>query len=156
MVGSWHLLTGNSFHAVSKTFAIRKSIAVTITHEIWTEISRLSPQFIKFSNLQLEATEAIINFKQDCDCKILQALGVVACTHMFIQTPENELNFVCYCHKQRCSIQNSWWNLEKLSMYVFFLLKFLVNASYFKFLFLSKYRKYPYYNNSLQNPIFFF
>ena len=100
----WRLSTGNSFHTVSKTFVIGKSTAVTITREFYTEIFRLSGQFIKFPISQLKTAKTIENFKQVCDCKIPQALGAVVGNHIFIQTPENERKHDYYCHKQRYSI----------------------------------------------------
>ena len=93
-----------SFRTVSKTFAIGKSTAVTITCEFCTEIFRLSPQFIKFPISQLETAKAIENFKQDCNCKIPPALRAIDDTHIFIQTPENERKYDYYCRKQRYSI----------------------------------------------------
>ena len=42
-VALWRLSTGNSFHTVSKTFAIGKSTAVTITRDVCAEIFRKFP-----------------------------------------------------------------------------------------------------------------
>ena len=56
-VALWRLSTGNSFHTVSKTFAIGKSTAVTITRDVCAEIFRLSLQFIKFPISQLETAK---------------------------------------------------------------------------------------------------
>ena len=104
-VALWRLSTGNSFHTASKTFAIGKSTAVTITREVCAEIFRLSPQFIKFPISQLETAKAIENFKQDCNSKIPQALGAIDGSLIFIQTPENERKYDYYCCcKQRYSI----------------------------------------------------
>ena len=99
-----HMSTGNSFCTVSKTFAVRKSTAVTITREFFMEIFRLSPRFVKFLISQLETAKAMEDFKQDCNCKIPQALGPIGGTHIFIQTLENKRKYDYYCRKQCYSV----------------------------------------------------
>ena len=83
--------------------SVGKSTVVTITREFCTEIFRLSSKFIKFPISQLETAKAMENFKQDCSCKIPQALGVIDGLHIFIEIPENERKY--YCRKQRYSYQ---------------------------------------------------
>ena len=85
----WRLVTGNSFCSVAKTFAIVKSTAVKITHN---EIVRISSNFIKFPQSQIETATAMELFKSDCNCKIRQTVGAIYGSHIFIQTPENERN----------------------------------------------------------------
>ena len=43
-------------------------------------------------------------FKSDCNSKILQTVGAIDGTNVFIQTPENERRFDYYCRKQKYSI----------------------------------------------------
>ena len=86
----WRLATGNSFCSVAKTFAIVKSTAVKITHNLYDETVRISSNFIKFPQNQIETATAMELFKSDCDCKIRQTVGAIYGSHIFLQTPENE------------------------------------------------------------------
>ena len=64
-VAIWRLSTGNSFRSVSKTFAIGKSTAVTITREFCVEMMNISSRFIKFPVSRKETSEAIEKLKVD-------------------------------------------------------------------------------------------
>ena len=69
----WPLATGSCYPSVSKTFAVGKSTAVSITKSICAEISRLSKYFIKFSRTPGGTAKAIATFKETTNCKIPQA-----------------------------------------------------------------------------------
>ena len=100
----WRLATGNYFRSVAKTFAIGKSTGVKIIHEFCDEIVRISSNFIKFLQSQIETGTATELFKSDCNGKIPQTVSAIDGTHIFIQTPGNERKFDYYCRKQRHSI----------------------------------------------------
>ena len=53
----WCLATGNSFRSATKMFAIGKSTAVKITHTFCNEIVRISSNFIKFPQSQIEVAK---------------------------------------------------------------------------------------------------
>ena len=102
----WNLSTGNSFRTISRILPSGKFTAVTITCEFCTEIFKLSLQFIKFPISQLETAKTIGNFKQDCNCKIPQALGAIDGTYILRQTLDNEQKYDYYCGIQHYSINN--------------------------------------------------
>ena len=58
-IALWRLLTGNSFHAVAKTFAVGKSTAVQITREFCLEMLRLAPRHVHFPRSRRKTVEAI-------------------------------------------------------------------------------------------------
>ena len=72
----WQLATGDSYRAVGKTFRIGKLTAVSITHDFYKELFRISRRFIRFLKSRSETCSAIPDFKEETNCKIPQALGV--------------------------------------------------------------------------------
>ena len=86
----WRLATGDSYRAVGKTFGIGKSTAVSITHDFYKELSRISRKFIRFPKSRSETRSAIRDFKEETNCKIPQALGAIDCIHIEILPPANE------------------------------------------------------------------
>ena len=48
-IALWRLATGNSYRSVSKTFAVGKSTAVSITNRFCAETSRVSKYFIIYN-----------------------------------------------------------------------------------------------------------
>ena len=63
-IALWRLATGNSYRSVSKTFAVGKSIAVSITKSFCAEISHLSKCFITFPRTPSGIAKAIATFKE--------------------------------------------------------------------------------------------
>ena len=72
----WQLATGDSYRAVGKTFRIGKLTAVSITHDFYKELFRISRRFIRFLKSRSEICSAIPDFKEETNCKIPQALEV--------------------------------------------------------------------------------
>ena len=62
-VAIWRLATGDSYRAVGGTFGIGKSTAVSITHDFYKELSRISRTFIRFPKSRSETRRAIRDFK---------------------------------------------------------------------------------------------
>ena len=69
-VAIWRLATGDSYTAVGKTFGIRKSTAISVTHDFYKEVSRNSRRFIRFPKSRSETRSAIEDFKEETNCKI--------------------------------------------------------------------------------------
>ena len=80
-------------------FAICKSIAVKITHDFCDTIIRISSNFIKLLQSQIEKTTAMELFKSDCNCKVSQKVG--RWNPYFHSNAENKRKFDYYCKKQR-------------------------------------------------------
>ena len=76
-IGAWRLATGNSFHALATTFAVDRSTAYQITHELYLVLVQIRENFISFPITPLEVPEAIDNFRSDVNCEIPQSIGVV-------------------------------------------------------------------------------
>ena len=89
-VAIWQLATGEYYRAVGKTFDIRKSTAVSITHDFYKEFSRISRRFIRFPKSRTETRSTIRDFKEEIYCKIKQALGATDCNHIKILPPANK------------------------------------------------------------------
>ena len=81
-VAIWRLATG--------TFGIGKSTAVSITHDFYKELSRISRTFIHFPKSRSETRSAIRDFKEETNCKTPQALGAIDCIHIKILPPAND------------------------------------------------------------------
>ena len=76
-IGLWHVVNGNAFSVIAKTFGVGKSTAVSITHEFCTAVSNKANDFIKFPETPMDVAIAIENFKHDVECKIPQAFAAV-------------------------------------------------------------------------------
>ena len=100
----WRLATGDSYRAVGKTFGIGKSTAVSITHDFYKELSRISRRFIRFSKSRSETRSGIRDFKEVINCKIPQVLGVIDCTHIKLLPPANEDKKDYFSRKQCLTI----------------------------------------------------
>ena len=74
-VALWRLVSRNIFCSVAKTIAIGKSTVVKITHDFCDVVVRISSNFIKFPQSQIEATTAMELFKSNSNCKIPQTVG---------------------------------------------------------------------------------
>ena len=86
-VAIWRLATGDSYRAVGGTFGIGKSTAVSITHDFYKELSRISRRFIRFPKSRSETRSTTRDFKEEIYCKIKQALGAIDCNHIKILSP---------------------------------------------------------------------
>ena len=62
-IALWRLPIGNSFRTIAKTFAVRKSTAVSITKGFCKEMRRLSKEYTKFPVTSIEVENAIEKFK---------------------------------------------------------------------------------------------
>ena len=102
----WPLATGSCYPSVSKTFAVGKSTAVSITKSICAEISRLSKYFIKFSRTPGGTAKEIATFKETTNCKIPQALGAIDGVHITILSPHTDSKVDYYNRKQEHSINS--------------------------------------------------
>ena len=103
-IALWRLSTGNSFRTVSKTLAVGKSTAVTITREFCAEMKRQSASLIKFPKTRMEVAEAIENFKVDVNCKLPQVVGAIDGTHVPILAPTNDRKYDYFSRKQHYTI----------------------------------------------------
>lgn len=103
-ISIWRLATGNSFRTVSKTFAVGKSTAVSITREFCREMRRLAPNFIKFPANRRDTAQAIEQFKLDYSCQISQAIGAIDGTHVNIVAPAGEGKEDYFSRKQRYTV----------------------------------------------------
>ena len=103
-IAIWRLSTGNSFRTVSKTFAVGKSTAVSITRKFCREMRRLAHLFIKFPSNRRETAQAIEQFKMCYDTQIPQAVGAIDGTHINIVAPEGEGKEDYFSRKQRYTI----------------------------------------------------
>ena len=90
VVAIWQLATGDSCRAVGKTFRIGKSTAVSITHNFYKGLSKISRRFIRFPKSRSETRSSIGDFKEETNCKTPQVLRAVDCTHFKILPPANE------------------------------------------------------------------
>ena len=102
----WPLATGSCYPSVSKTFAVGKSTAVSITKSFCAEISRLSKYFIKFSRTPGGTAKAIATFKETTNCKIPQALGAIDGVHITILSPHTDRKVDYYNRKQEHTINS--------------------------------------------------
>ena len=103
-VAIWRLATGDSYRAVGGTFGIGKSTAVSITHDFYKELSRISRTFIRFLKSRSETRSAIRDFKEETNCKTPQALGAIDCIHIKILPPANEDKKDYFSQKQSHTI----------------------------------------------------
>ena len=90
VVAIWRLATGDSYRAVGKTSRIGKSTAVSITHDFYKGLSKISRRFIRFPKSSSKTHSAIRDFKEETNCKTPQVLRAVDCTHFKILPPANE------------------------------------------------------------------
>ena len=95
-VAIWRLATG--------TFGIGKSTAVSITHDFYKELSRISRTFIHFPKSRSETRSAIRDFKEETNCKTPQALGAIDCIHIKILPPANDDKKDYFSRKQSHTI----------------------------------------------------
>ena len=102
----WPLATGSCSPSVSKTFAVGKSTAVSITKSFCAEISRLSKYFIKFPRIPSRTAKAIATFKETTNCKIPQAVGAIDGVHITILSPHTDSRVDYYNRQQECSINS--------------------------------------------------
>ena len=90
VVAIWRLATGDSYRAVGKTSRIGKSTAVSITHDFYKGLSKISRRFIRFPKSRSKTHSAMRDFKEETNCKTPQVLRAVDCTHFKILPPANE------------------------------------------------------------------
>ena len=105
-IALWRLATGNSYRSVSKTFAVEKSTAASITKSFRAEISRLSKYFIKFPKTPSGTAKAIAKFKETTNCKTLQAVGAIYSDHITTLSPHTDSKVDYYNRKQGYSINS--------------------------------------------------
>ena len=105
-IALWGLATGNSYGSVSKTFAVGKSTAVSITKRFCAEISRLSKYFIKFPRTPSGTAKAIATFKETTNCKIPQAVGAIDGVRITILSLHTDSKVDYYNRKQEYSINS--------------------------------------------------
>ena len=118
-VAVWRLANGNSFRTVSKTMAIGKSTAVSITKEFCQGLSQLGPHFIRFPSSRRETAEAILKFREIEKCVIPQAIGAIDGTHVPTLTPALDSKGDYFNRKQRYSVNTQaiiGSNLEFISV----------------------------------------
>ena len=119
MIVLWRLATGNSYRSVSKTFAVGKSTAVSITKSFCAEISRLSKYFIKFPRTPSRTAKAIVTFKETTNCKILQAIGTIDVVHIAILSTHTGSK-VDYYNRRQVYLINSQ-AVVRGNLFVFFI-----------------------------------
>ena len=104
VIGLWRLSTRNSFLTISKVFGIGKSAVIKLVNELFSELVRMSPEFIKFLKTTSETGAKIRTFCDFTVCKIPQVVGEIDGTHIEIMAPSSDSKVDYFSRKQKFTV----------------------------------------------------
>ena len=104
VIGLWRLSTRNSILTISKVFGIGKSAVIKLVNELFSELIRMSPEFIKFLKTTSETGVKIRTFCDFTGCKIPQVVGEIDGTYIEIIAPSSDSKVDYFSRKQKFTV----------------------------------------------------